>query len=235
MKTKILVVEDDLPLAESIQEYLTIEGYQVEIESNGEHAVSRILQWQPALVLLDVMLPNKDGLTVCREVRQSYSGYILMFTAREEEIDQVVGLEIGADDYLLKPVKPRLLLAKIKAFLRRGHPTDPLAIKPQTKESITFGKLIINTHNRTVSLATQHIQLTDGEYDLLLLLAKNAGVILSRSDIVEQIKGYHYDGIERGVDNHISQIRKKLGDNARNPIKIKTIRSKGYLFVVSAW
>ena len=235
MKTKILVVEDDLPLAESIQEYLTIEGYQVEIESNGEHAVSRILQWQPALVLLDVMLPNKDGLTVCREVRQSYSGYILMFTAREEEIDQVVGLEIGADDYLLKPVKPRLLLAKIKAFLRRGHPTDSLAIKPQTKESITFGQLIINTHNRTVSLAMQHIQLTDGEYDLLLLLAKNAGVILSRSDIVEKIKGYHYDGIERGVDNHISQLRKKLGDNARNPIKIKTIRSKGYLFVVSAW
>ena len=118
MKTKILVVEDDTPLAESICEYLTFEGYLVEIVSDGESAVSKILEWQPALVILDIMLPKKDGLTVCREVRPFYNGFILMFTAREEEIDQVVGLEIGADDYLLKPVKPRLLLAKIKAFLR---------------------------------------------------------------------------------------------------------------------
>jgi len=235
MKTKILVVEDDAPLAESICEYLTFEGYQVEVVSNGEQAVSTIIEWQPALVILDIMLPKKDGLTVCREVRPFYNGYILMFTAREEEIDQVVGLEIGADDYLLKPVKPRLLLAKIKAFLRRDQAIPPLPTIQTTAEPLNFGKLSIDTQQRRVTLDNSLVQLTDGEYDVLLLLAKNAGNILSRNDIVEQIKGHHYDGIERSIDNHISQLRKKLGDDARNSYKIKTIRSKGYLFVASGW
>ncbi|WP_277910879.1 response regulator transcription factor [Pseudoalteromonas sp. BSi20495] len=235
MKPKILVVEDDLPLAESIDEYLTLEGYEVKIAANGEDAVTTILQWQPALVILDVMLPKKDGLTVCREVRPLYNGYIVMFTAREEEIDQIVGLEIGADDYLLKPVKPRLLLAKIKAFLRREQPMQAVGINTQAKGFISFGELVIASHNRTVTLGGLPVQLTDGEYDLLILLAKNAGTVLSRNSIVEQLKGYYYDGIERGIDNHISQLRKKLGDDARNSLKIKTVRSKGYLFVVSAW
>ncbi|PKH91368.1 MULTISPECIES: response regulator transcription factor [unclassified Pseudoalteromonas] len=235
MKPKILVVEDDLPLAESIDEYLTLEGYEVKIAANGEDAVTTILQWQPALVILDVMLPKKDGLTVCREVRPLYNGYIVMFTAREEEIDQIVGLEIGADDYLLKPVKPRLLLAKIKAFLRREQPMQAAGLLTQAKGFISFGELVIAPHNRTVTLGGLPVQLTDGEYDLLILLAKNAGTVLSRNSIVEQLKGYYYDGIERGIDNHISQLRKKLGDDARNSLKIKTVRSKGYLFVVSAW
>ncbi|YCH76460.1 response regulator transcription factor [Pseudoalteromonas sp. SCSIO 43210] len=235
MKPKILVVEDDLPLAESIDEYLTLEGYEVKIAANGEDAVTTILQWQPALVILDVMLPKKDGLTVCREVRPLYNGYIVMFTAREEEIDQIVGLEIGADDYLLKPVKPRLLLAKIKAFLRREQPMQAAGINTQAKGFISFGELVIASHNRTVTLGGLPVQLTDGEYDLLILLAKNAGTVLSRNSIVGQLKGYYYDGIERGIDNHISQLRKKLGDDARNSLKIKTVRSKGYLFVVSAW
>ncbi|WP_028869675.1 response regulator transcription factor [Psychromonas arctica] len=235
MSIKILIVEDDIPLAESINEYLTYQGYQIKVVSNGEQAISSILEWHPALVLLDVMLPKKDGLTVCREVRPLYNGYILMFTAREEEIDQIVGLEIGADDYLLKPVKPRLMLAKIKAFLRRDRTIGTLSKNLPINESITFGKLTIDLQKRSVILNELIIQLTDGEYDLLILLAKNAGEILSRNDIVEQIKGYHYDGIERGVDNHISQLRKKLGDNARNSFRIKTIRSKGYLFVASGW
>jgi len=235
MSTKILIVEDDIPLAESINEYLTYQGYQIKVVSNGEQAISSLLTWQPALVLLDVMLPKKDGLTVCREVRPLYNGYILMFTAREEEIDQIVGLEIGADDYLLKPVKPRLMLAKIKAFLRREQTVDIRSKNQLVNQSITFGQLTINLQKRSVILNELIIQLTDGEYDLLILLAKNAGEILSRNDIVEQIKGYHYDGIERGVDNHISQLRKKLGDNARNSFRIKTIRSKGYLFVASGW
>jgi DNA-binding response OmpR family regulator len=235
MKTKILIVEDDLPLAESINEYLTYEGYQVKVVSNGQQAVLTILDWHPALVLLDVMLPKKDGLTVCREVRPLYKGYILMFTAREEEIDQIVGLEIGADDYLLKPVKPRLMLAKIKAFLRRDQTIDTCSINQSINKSLTFGGLAIDLQKRSVTLNELFIQLTDGEYDLLVLLARNAGNILSRNDIVEQIKGYHYDGIERGIDNHISQLRKKLGDNARNSFRIKTIRSKGYLFVASGW
>ena len=235
MKPKILVAEDDLPLAESIDEYLTLEGYEVKIAANGEDAVTTILRWQPALVILDVMLPKKDGLTVCREVRPLYNGYIVMFTAREEEIDQIVGLEIGADDYLLKPVKPRLLLAKIKAFLRREQPMQAAGLLTQAKGFISFGELVIASHNRTVTLGGLPVQLTDGEYDLLILLAKNAGTVLSRNSIVEQLKGYYYDGIERGIDNHISQLRKKLGDDARNSLKIKTVRSKGYLFVVSAW
>lgn len=235
MNNKILIVEDDAPLAESICEYLTFEGYQVETVSNGNQAVSKILSWNPELVILDIMLPEKDGLTVCREVRPFYNGYILMFTAREEEIDQVVGLEIGADDYLLKPVKPRLLLAKIKAFLRRGHSVESLNSTQQPNDLLVFGVLHIDIVKRTVTLDRSHVQLTDGEYDLLVLLAHHAGQILSREEIIEKTKGYSYDGVERSVDNHISQLRKKLGDNGRNPFRLKTIRSKGYLFVPSGW
>jgi DNA-binding response OmpR family regulator len=235
MKTKILIVEDDAPLAESISEYLTFEGFDVETVSNGNQAVSTILDLQPDLVILDIMLPEKDGLTVCREVRPFYDGYILMFTAREEEIDQVVGLEIGADDYLLKPVKPRLLLAKIKAFLRRGQYIEPLSSTQHEIVPLVFGKLCIDTVKRAVTLDRSHIQLTDGEYDLLVLLAQHSGNILSREKIIEQTKGYSYDGVERSVDNHISQLRKKLGDNGRNPFRLKTIRSKGYLFVPNEW
>jgi len=152
-----------------------------------------------------------------------------MFTAKEEEIDQIIGLEIGADDYLIKPVKPRLLLAKIKAFLRRAETVTA----PQSL--LNYGALEIDEARRTVSLAQREIDITAAEFEVLLLLAKNPGEILSRDYIAQNIRGLEHDGLERSTDNRISQLRKKLDDDARAPKKIKTIRSKGYVFIASAW
>jgi len=229
MNAKIMIVEDDAPLAKSIKEYLTIEQFETRVISRGDQAESAILDWQPDIVLLDVMLPGKDGISICRDVRPDYSGIIIMFTAKDDEIDQVVGLEIGADDYLTKPVKPRILLAKIKALLRSQERNNKPSLPPI--DNLTVGDLYIDISLRQAKLNNELISLTSAEYDLLLLLTKNAGIILSRSTIVEKIKGYEYDGIDRSVDNLISQLRKKLGDDPKQPIKLKTIRSKGYILL----
>lgn len=228
---KILVVEDDVELSASICEYLELEGYNVAAETNGALACDRILNSQPDLVILDVMLPGKDGISVCREVRSSYHGYIVMFTAKEDEIDQIVGLELGADDYLFKPIKPRLLLAKIKSFLRRDIPTLAEAVVGP----LNFGSLSIDLEARAVTLLSEDVSLTTAEYEMLRLLASSAGEILSRDDISRELKGNEYDGLERSIDNKISQLRRKLGDNPRQPSKIKTVRSKGYIFMPGAW
>jgi len=232
-QTKLLLVEDDVALATSVSEYLTQEGFRVEIETDGALAPEKIMLMQPDLVILDVMLPNKDGISICREVRSQYPGFILMFTAKEDEIEQIVGLEVGADDYLVKPIKPRLLLAKIKSFLRRL--SDPTIPEPSGCQDIVFGNLSIAPAARSVEQAGQSIKVTSAEFDLLLLLAKQAGQIVSRDHLMKSTTGLSYDGIERTIDNKISLLRKKLGDDARNPQKIKTVRSKGYMLVPDAF
>jgi len=229
MNAKIMIVEDDAPLAQSIKEYLTIEQFDARVISRGSEAEAAILDWQPDIVLLDVMLPGKDGVSICRDLRSEYDGIIIMFTAKDDEIDQVVGLEIGADDYLTKPVKPRILLAKLKAFLRKQERTSKPS--PAPIDNLTIGDIKVDTTLRQAHLNNELICLTDAEYDLLVLLAVNVGVILSRSTIVEKTRGYEYDGIDRSVDNLISQLRKKLGDDPRQPVKLKTIRSKGYVLL----
>ncbi|MFC1236335.1 response regulator [Vibrio sp. F74] len=229
MNAKIMIVEDDAPLAQSIREYLTIEQFDARVISRGSEAEAAILDWQPDIVLLDVMLPGKDGVSICRDLRSEYDGIIIMFTAKDDEIDQVVGLEIGADDYLTKPVKPRILLAKLKAFLRKQERTNKPSSAPV--DSLTIGDIKVDTTLRQAHLKNELISLTDAEYDLLVLLAVNVGVILSRSTIVEKTRGYEYDGIDRSVDNLISQLRKKLGDDPKQPVKLKTIRSKGYVLL----
>ena len=229
IRPTIVLVEDNQLLSASIAEYLEMQGYSVCVESNGILGERRILSEQPELVILDLMLPGRDGISICRNIRAQYSGFILMFTAKEEEIDQIIGLEIGADDYLIKPVKPRLLLAKIKAFLRRAETVTA----PQ--QLLNFGALEIDAARRTVSLEQREIDITAAEFEVLLLLAKNPGEILSRDYIAQNIRGLEHDGLERSTDNRISQLRKKLADDARAPKKIKTIRSKGYVFIPSAW
>jgi DNA-binding response OmpR family regulator len=229
---QIMLVEDDLPLAEAVSEYLSKEGLAISVVHDGISAVEQIIETQPALVILDIMLPGKDGLTVCREIRPYYHGFIIMFTAKEDDIDQVVGLELGADDYLIKPVKPRLLLAKVKAFLRRT--TMQIGELPKL-DILQFGELVIDLSKREVKLNSILIVLTSAEFDLLAVLAKKAGQILSRDDITQQLKGGEYDGLERTIDNKISQLRKKLGDDSSLPTRIKTIRSKGYMLVPGAW
>jgi len=229
-RAKILLVEDNQLLSASIAEYLEMEGFSVSVEANGIIAQQRILNEQPDLVILDLMLPGRDGVSICRQVRDSYLGYILMLTAKEDEIDQIIGLEIGADDYLIKPVKPRLLLAKVKSFLRRK-----VTFSPQDNVIINHGRLQIDTRQRLVTLKQTPVDITAAEYEVLLLLTKHPGEILSRDFMAQHLKGLEYDGLERSTDNRISQLRKKLNDDARSPKRIKTIRSKGYLFIASAW
>ncbi len=224
---RILIVEDDERLATLTQDYLRRNGLDVAIETDGTRAIRRIISEQPDLVLLDVMLPGSDGLTVCREVRPHYSQPILMLTARTEDMDQVLGLEMGADDYVAKPAQPRVLLARIRALLRRSEST-PVHESPQRLE---FGELVIDNGGRSVMLGGRLVDFTSAEYDLLWLLASNAGRILSREDIFERLRGIEYDGQDRSIDVRISRIRPKIGDDPENPKRIKTVRSKGYLFV----
>lgn len=229
---KILIVEDDQRLAQLTQEYLQGNGLQVAIESDGALAAARILQEQPDLVVLDLMLPGEDGLSICRRVRSQFAGPILMLTARTDDMDEVLGLEMGADDYVCKPVRPRVLLARIRALLRRSEAgTDAPA---ESQRRLEFGPLLIDSAMREAWLGGSSIELTSAEFDLLWLLAANAGRILSREEIFAALRGIEYDGQDRSIDVRISRIRPKIGDDPMHPRLIKTVRSKGYLFVAEA-
>ncbi|MGE4406379.1 winged helix-turn-helix domain-containing protein [Pseudomonas sp.] len=229
---RILIVEDDRRLAELTQEYLLASGgFEVAIEADGARAAERIIEERPDLVVLDLMLPGEDGLSICRRVRDRYDGPILMLTARADDLDQVLGLETGADDYVCKPVRPRLLLARIRALLRRreGLEAPPAAVK-----RLQFGPLVVDSALREAWLREQPIELTGAEFDLLWLLTSNAGRILSREEIFAQLRGIEYDGQDRSIDVRISRIRPKIGDDPEHPRLIKTVRGKGYLFVPEA-
>ncbi|MCU1715855.1 response regulator [Pseudomonas sp. 5P_3.1_Bac2] len=228
---RILIVEDDQRLAELTRDYLQSNGLDVAIEMDGGQAAARIIAQQPDLVILDLMLPGADGLTICRSVREQYSGPILMLTARTDDMDQVLGLESGADDYVCKPVRPRLLLARIRALLRRH---DAPAVPSGERRRLQFGALLVDSAMREAWLGEQSIELTSAEFDLLWLLTSNAGRILSREEIFNALRGIEYDGQDRSIDVRISRIRPKIGDDPMHPRLIKTVRSKGYLFVAEA-
>ena len=228
----ILIVEDDQRLAELTREYLQGNGLNVSIEMDGAQAAARILQEQPDLVILDLMLPGEDGLSICRKVRGHYDGPILMLTARTDDMDQVLGLEMGADDYVCKPVRPRVLLARIRALVRRHDSSD--AQVPSERRRLQFGQLVVDNAMREAWLGEQGIELTSAEFDLLWLLTSNAGRILSREEIFNALRGIEYDGQDRSIDVRISRIRPKIGDDPMHPRLIKTVRSKGYLFVAEA-
>jgi DNA-binding response OmpR family regulator len=236
----ILLVDDDEGLNRLVVKYLTKNGFQVDIETNGAEAVERIVHEQPMLVILDIMLPDLDGLSICRYVRTRYSGPILMLTALGEDIDEVAGLETGADDYLAKPVRPRVLLARIRSLLRRysqtqaiedNHEENSLSELPGgEKQALAVGDLRILTNSRSVYLRDRAIRLTSAEFDLLWLLASHAGEVLNRNTIHQQLRGLDYDGVDRTIDLRISRIRKKLGDDSKDPQMIKSIRGVGYIF-----
>jgi len=229
----LLLVEDDIRLAELTQEYLQQQSFTVEIEKRGDDAVERIKTEQPDLVILDLMLPGLDGMDVCRQVRPHYDKPILMLTARDEDIDQVLGLELGADDYLIKPVKPRVLLARIQNLLKRYQNASVSQQQniPVSNPVIHISDLKIHTDTRAASLLGQSLNLTTQEFELLHLLANHAGTILSRDDILAKISGGEYDGLDRSVDIRIARLRKLLNDNPADPKYIKTIRGQGYLFL----
>ena len=228
---QILIVEDDQRLAELTQEYLQSNGLQVAIESDGARAAARILKEQPDLVVLDLMLPGEDGLSICRKVRGQFAGPILMLTARTDDMDEVLGLEMGADDYVCKPVRPRVLLARIRALLRRSEGGEAPV---ENQRRLEFGPLVIDSAMREAWLRGASVELTSAEFDLLWLLVANAGRILSREEIFTALRGIEYDGQDRSIDVRISRIRPKIGDDPMHPRLIKTVRSKGYLFVAEA-
>ncbi|WDD91718.1 response regulator [Burkholderia sp. FERM BP-3421] len=234
MPFRILLVEDDNRLSTLIAGYLRKHDYEVETVLHGDEAVPAILSGQPDLVILDVNLPGKDGFEICREAREHYDGVIIMVTARDEQFDELLGLEFGADDYVHKPVEPRILLARIKAQLRRA-PVRQAETAAQP-ESYTFGKFSINRANRTVRLPDGSTpDLTSAEFDLLWALVCHAGEVVSRDDLMLQLRGVEFDGLDRTIDGRISKLRRKLRDDAGSPQRIKTIRSKGYQFSKHAW
>ena len=228
----ILLVEDDLRLAELTARYLRQNDLTVAVESRGDRAIARFQQERPRIVLLDWMLPGKDGVTICRELRQIFQGPILIFTAKDSDIDQVIGLESGADDFLSKPVEPMVLLARIRALVRR------LEIPQDAGEAIAdieLGGLRISEASHRVWLDRREVLLTTREFELLLVLARQAGTILSRESLFKNLRGIDYDGLDRSIDGRISKLRKKLDDNALSPTRIKTVWGKGYLLVPDAW
>ncbi len=225
----VLVIDDDENLSRLIERYLTGHAFDVKLHGSGRDAVQCILDHQPDIVVLDLMLPEVDGLTICREVRQVYSGPILMLTALSDEVDEVAGLETGADDYLAKPVRPRLLLARIRALLRRyEHDRDDQEIR---NGPVEIGELQVDGGAREARLNGSALVLTTAEFDLLWLLACNAGKILSRDDINEELRGLEYDGFDRSIDLRVSRLRRKIGDNPKKPEIIKSIRGRGYMLV----
>lgn len=229
---RILIVEDDERLATLTRDYLENNGLSVSIEGDGGKAVGRILEERPDLVVLDLMLPGEDGVSICRRVREQYAGQILMLTARTDDLDEVLGLEMGADDYVAKPVRPRVLLARIRALLRRNQ--GPLEEQEEQSNSrLIFGPLVVDNSMREAWLNDVSVELTSAEFDLLWLLCSNAGRVLSREEIFSQLRGIEYDGQDRSIDVRVSRIRPKIGDDPMHPRLIKTVRSKGYLFVKS--
>lgn len=227
---RILLAEDDQRLAQLVKDYLESTGeFSVFIEGNGGKVSRQLDALCPDLIILDVGLPNKDGLTICREIRPGFKGPILMLTARNDDADEVLGLECGADDYVVKPAEPRVLLARVRALLRRYNSDS------SQEEHIVFGDLDINCVARSVQLAGENIPLSSHEFDLLLNLARQAGQVLGRDFLFTTIYSRPYDGLDRTIDVRVSQLRKKLGDHADQPFRIKTIWGRGYLFVPDAW
>jgi two-component system response regulator RstA len=223
---RILLVEDDLKLAALVREFLEGAGFQVDVEPRGDLAAQRIVAENPDLVVLDLMLPGMDGLSVCRQVRPRYRQPILMLTALGDEVDEVVGLEVGADDYLVKPVRPRLLLARIHSLLRRIG-TFPATVDGD--QVLRVGGLVLDAARRSVTMDEVEIDLTTTEFDLLWYLAARAGQVVTRESLYVDLRGVAWDGLDRSIDIAVARLRRKLGDDGKHPQIVKSVRGSGYL------
>ena len=231
-RVDILLVEDDTRLAKLTSTYLQRNGLSVAVEARGDTAIARFHKERPRLVLLDLMLPGTDGLTICRELRAIFDGPILIFTAKDADIDQVIGLEAGADDYVAKPADPMILLARARALLRRANKQADVV---HTPGDVVLGGLRVSEASQQVWLDEREIRLTTQEFELLSVLAHHAGTILSREELFKHTRGIDYNGLDRSIDGRISKLRKKLNDDALSPSRIKTVWGKGYLLVPDAW
>jgi len=228
----ILLIEDDARLAELTATCLEQNGLRVSIEARGDRALERFAQERPRLVLLDLLLPGKDGLDICRELRRVSEVPILILTARDTDFDHVIGLEAGADDYVMKPVDPMVLLARVRALLRRAGRGG---LAGERRADLQLGALRISETSREVWLHGRPVTLTTQEFELLTLLARRAGELVSRDEVFRTVRGIDYDGLDRSIDGRVSKLRRKLGDDAAAPTRIKTVWGKGYLLVPDAW
>jgi two-component system response regulator RegX3 len=224
MKPRILVVDDEEVISEPLSEYLVRDGFDTEVTATLAEARAALERSAPDVILLDVMLPDGDGRDLAREVRKTSDVPIVMVTARGEEIDRVLGLELGADDYVVKPFSARELAARIRAIMRRGHPT-------QRRERIEVAGLVLDPASRTVTKAGAPVELAAREFDLLHMLMANAGQVVRREDIMDEVWDPHWFGPTKTLDVHISWLRKKIEDDAANPRFITTVRGVGFRFI----
>jgi DNA-binding response OmpR family regulator len=222
---RVLVVDDEVPLTGVIASYLEREGFVVDLAHDGPSAVEAARVHEPVLIVLDVMLPGFDGLEACRQIRQFSDAYIIMLTARDEEVDKVLGLSMGADDYLVKPFSPRELIARVKAMLRRPRVAAQHVVAPT---AIAIGSLEVDPVARTVSVAGSPVDLTRTEFDLLAAMAARPKAALTRRQLIEAVWGPDWYGDEHVVDVHIGHMRTKLADDAAEPRYIRTVRGIGY-------
>jgi DNA-binding response OmpR family regulator len=222
---KVLVVDDDIKIVKVLTAYLEKDGYSVITANDGVAAVDKALHLNPDIILLDLMLPKLDGFGVCKEIRRSSNIPILMLTARDAESDRIIGLELGADDYVIKPFSPKEVIARIRAIQRRINPSEP---QTNTEVPLQMGKLTFHKKNHSVFLANTPIELTPTEYKILELCLNHPGQLFSRLQLIEKIQGYSFEGYERTVDSHIKNLRKKLKALPEDPYYIKTIYGVGY-------
>jgi DNA-binding response OmpR family regulator len=232
MAEKILIVEDEPALRETLAYNLTRQGYEVKVVGDGQAALDAARRSKMDLIVLDLMLPRLDGFEVCRILRQEMSVPILMLTARDDEIDRVIGLEMGADDYLTKPFSMRELLARVKALIRRVRldQAEAAAQSARPTDTLTFDNLEVDINRREVRVGTEAIQLKPKEYELLLFLARHHGQVLTRELILERVWGWEFTGGSRTVDVHVRWLREKIESDPSKPVRLVTIRGAGYRF-----
>jgi len=222
MPVKLLLVDDDPDLLYTLEKYLQKAGYTTVLANNGKSAIETFNTEKPDAALIDVMMPELDGFEVVKKIRSESDIPIILLTARSDETDKVVGLELGADDYVTKPFSPREVVARLKAIMRRGNQ------KRENPSKITIGKITIDKNTRSVIRENLPIQLTKTEFDILLTLMESPEQVFTRDQIIDKVLGYTYEGFERTIDAHIRNIRKKIEPDANNPDYIKTVFGVGY-------
>ena len=225
MTERILMIEDDVSLAAMVAEYLRSAGMQVDTVHDAESGLAALARLKPDVVILDLMLPDRDGFEVCRRIRVSSDVPIVMLTARGDDTDRIVGLELGADDYLPKPFNPRELLARLRAVLRRTNGS-----RSSARQVMRFGRLEIDSASRKVTLGDAPCSLTGHQFDLLRVLAANAGRVMSREQLMDQLRGESLEAFDRSIDVHVSRIRAVIEDDPHHPRRIITVRGAGYVF-----
>lgn len=235
--SKIVFVEDDPEVGSLIASWLGRHDIDVVVENRGDSAEQTILRERPDLVLLDIMLPGKDGMTLCRDLRPQWSGPIVLLTSLDSDMNHILALELGACDYILKTTPPPVLLARLRLHLRQAGESQAPAPRSAAipHRPLTFGILRIDPVNRQVMLSDDEVTLSTADFDLLWELATHAGQVMDRDALLHRLRGVSYDGLDRSVDVAVSRLRRKLGDNGAEPCRIKTVRSKGYLFAPQAW